>query len=370
MRLHPLHVDLVCRTTGTGVNGIRDHSVMLARALDDVDGVTATVHDLYAHQDERDLVRVTSNPAHSHHAVVLQYQAYSYGRWGWAPWLVAAVRRLRTASPGAAVVLLAHELFVELDGPRNVVVGLPQRAQFAALRSLSDVVLTTTEPFARRAGGFGRPPAGVLPVGSNLPDRRSARADARRALGVKGDQVVVGLLGTGHWSRMFDVLPPTIARLAKAHRGLVVTNLGAGAPVLQVGDANVVVHRPGELEADELAKRLSAVDVLLLPFTDGVSTRRTTLMAGLQHAIPVLSTDGPSTGELLRASSGVALVPLGDAHAAFASHAETLVGDVQRRLDLSRGGRELYERRFAWPVLAGQLLEHLDAAVANPRRTA
>jgi glycosyltransferase involved in cell wall biosynthesis len=348
------------------VDGIRDHSVMLARALGDINGVTAAVHDLRGCQDVRSLERLAPRVPHGRHAMVVQYNPFSYGRWGYAPWLPQAIRRLRSARPGTIIVLLAHELFVDLAGPRNTMMGLAQRVQFAFLRALSDVVLTTTEPLAQHAGGRGRPPAALLPVGSNLPDRRAARTDARRALKVEDRQVVLGLLGTGHWSRMFSLLPPTIERLAQ-HRRLVVLNLGAGAPVLTAERDDVLVHMPGELPAGELAECLSALDLLLLPFADGVSTRRTTLMAGLQHAIPVVSTDGPSTDDLLRGSSAVALVPVDSARDAFVNRAEMLLENVELRLDLSRAGRELYDRHFAWPVLARRLLRYIGATIATKR---
>lgn len=333
---------------------------MLADALEQIDGVTAAVHDLRAQQAGHDLVGLASDQPNRREAMILQYQGFAYGRWGWAPWLVNALRRMRSARPATTIVLLAHELFVELDGARQTVLGIGHRVQLAALMALSDIVLTTTEPFARRARPYARHPLGVLPVGSNLPDRRSTRVDTRRQLAVEEDQVVVALLGTGHWSRMFDLLAPTIDQLAQRRR-LVVLNLGAGAPALSLARDDIVIHAPGELEAPRLAELLAAADLLLLPFIDGAATRRTTLIAGLQHAIPVLSTDGQNTDELLRSSRALDLVAVDRAPQTFARRAEMLLDDTQRRADLSTAGRELYDRCFAWPVLARQLVANINA---------
>lgn len=355
--MRPIHISLICRSSGTGVDGIRDHTAMLADALGDIDGVTATMHDL---RGARELAPLrSSEPTNDYeHAVVVQYNPFSYGRRGWATWLVRELRRLRSQRPDTTVVMLAHELFVGWGGPTQMVLGLAQRAQFAALRQYCDVIITTVEPLAHRAGGFRRPPADVLPVGSNLPDRRSARAHSRRTLGLEDGQLVLGLLGTNHWTRMFDVLVPTVDKLA-AGRRLVVLNLGAGAPTLRIL-SEAQIHTSGELAVADLAERLAAVDLLLLPFVDGVSTRRTTMMAALQHAIPVVSTDGPSTSDLLRTSAALALVPVEQVRDEFAQRAESLLEDAPKRLAMARAARELYDSRFAWPVLAGQLIDIIE----------
>ena len=44
---------------------------------------------------------------------------------------------------------------------------------------------------------------------------------------------------------------------------------------------------------------LRASDMLLLPFSDGASTRRTTLMAGLSHALPVVGLQRTETDRVL-----------------------------------------------------------------------
>ena len=70
--------------------------------------------------------------------VLLQYNPYSFGRWGFAPLLVAALAlaRLLPGSPRVAVML--HEAYSrERSSRRNTLMGLWQREQLRAQLSRS-----------------------------------------------------------------------------------------------------------------------------------------------------------------------------------------------------------------------------------------
>jgi glycosyltransferase involved in cell wall biosynthesis len=102
------------------------------------------------------------------------------------------------------------------------------------------------------------------------------------------------------------------------------------------------------------------MDVHLVAFSDGVSTRRGTLMAGLAHAVPTLATLGASTDSVLRGADGEALLlaPAGSPES-FHDHLRDLIGDLDLRKRIGVGGRELYAREFDWPVLTERFLEAL-----------
>ncbi|MCB0198087.1 MAG: glycosyltransferase, partial [Anaerolineae bacterium] len=51
-----------------------------------------------------------------------------------------------------------------------------------------------------------------------------------------------------------------------------------------------VVYRTGYVEQAEISANLLAADAVVLPYRDGVSFRRTTLIAALRHGCPVVST--------------------------------------------------------------------------------
>ena len=84
---------------------------------------------------------------------------------------------------------------------------------------------------------------------------------------------------------------------------------------------------------------------MMQPYPDGVSSRRTSVMAPLAHGVPVVTTEGPLSEPVWRDSGAVVLVPLRDA-ALLATAVASLASDPARLRDLSSKGRELYDARF------------------------
>jgi glycosyltransferase involved in cell wall biosynthesis len=122
------------------------------------------------------------------------------------------------------------------------------------------------------------------------------------------------------------------------------------------------VVEPGRLDSIELARQLSAADVFVAPFVDGVSSRRTTFVAALQHALPIVATDGPLTDRFLRrAREAIRLVPV-QSPERFAAAVVQLTERPSDRFWLAQGARLLYEREFAWRVIADRVLAHLRDA--------
>jgi glycosyltransferase involved in cell wall biosynthesis len=147
--------------------------------------------------------------------------------------------------------------------------------------------------------------------------------------------------------------------IAATGRPLVLLSLGAEAPALSGLDPGITVESPGFLADREVARRLAAADLFLAPLIDGVSTRRGSVMAALQHAVPVVGTNGPLTDPVLRESrEAVSLSAVGES-ADFARSAVRLAGDAAARESSGAAARRLYERNFDWPVIAGRLISAL-----------
>ena len=114
----------------------------------------------------------------------------------------------------------------------------------------------------------------------------------------------------------------------------------------------------GYLPAPEASQAFSAADVLALPFSDGISERRTTLMAGLQHGLAVVTTVGHNTGSELRTANWLALTPAEDGFA-FSRVVGDLLRDGPTRARLAVAGKAKHDRDFAWPVIANRLRQCL-----------
>ena len=95
-----------------------------------------------------------------------------------------------------------------------------------------------------------------------------------------------------------------------------------------------------------VAAHLRACDLLLQPYADGVSSRRTSVIAGLANRVPVVTNLG-ALSEPLWASAGAAVVPGPDPAALAAAAAAVLVLPPESRLALAARGAELNRTEFA-----------------------
>ncbi len=282
--------------------------------------------------------------------VLLQYNPFRYGRAGVAPRLLNDLRRLRRRWP-VPLAVMVHEAWIDMTDAKSTAIGAWQRAQLRLLLHDADAVMASTEGLAAELGGA----ALHVPVGSNIRPVRSSRAAARAALGLDGRRVLM-LFGRDHPSRVLEHAEAAIAAVAQAlgAHGITVLNLGGDAPAIHV-PPGVELRTTGALAPDDVSLHLWAGDLALLPFTDGVSTKRGTLMAALAHGVAVLGERGASTDTILtKAVDALELTPAGD-RSAFARAAARLAAAPARLLQLGAAGRALYEARFDWPVISAQV---------------
>lgn len=300
-------------------------------------------------------------------ALVLQYNPFSHGRRGFAPGLAVAMLRLRCRRSRPIIGLMVHETFVDPKNWRWLLMGTWQRVQLRALHLAADVVFCTIERWSddlRRSW----PPAPVhhLPVASNLPDRRDRRAEGRARLEVAQDGLVLCAFGLDHAGRLTDYIVDAAAAVARDGRPVILLALGTGRPRREPIAPGVTLDAPGFLPETDAAALLAAADLFLAPLQDGVSTRRTTVMAALQHEVAVVGTDGHLTdGALRRATHALRLVAVAD-HDAFVTAVSDLAADTEGRLALAAAGRRLYEEAFDWPVLVDRLLGALEGGRWTP----
>jgi len=205
--------------------------------------------------------------------------------------------------------------------------------------------------------------AHVIPIGSNIPVAPPAgfeRAAWRARLGPDVSGRLVAFFGLLAPSKGLDVLLEALARLDPSWR-LVIIGGAATAPQ-DVAHAEAVralarrlglasrVHETGHLAAEEVSAWLLAADLAVLPFRDGASFRRGSLLAALAHGCPVVSTlpADPATTEAL--GPAALLVPPNDP-AALAAAMVALAADDPARARLAVAGRAL-AARFSWGAIA------------------
>src|SRR5205823_2453640 len=130
-------------------------------------------------------------------------------------------------------------------------------------------------------------PAEWLPIPSTVP----AVADPSRVADVRGRIAPAGGTVIGHFgtfgTKIANLIVRPLAELLRHSANRVVLLVGRNSPTFRdrfAGEHPDLVGRvtaTGEVGLAEVAAHLSACDLLLQPFVDGASCRRTSLMSGL-----------------------------------------------------------------------------------------
>lgn len=382
-----MRIDLISPVLPPTLDGIGDHTAHLAEALA---SRGAEVRVLTAQPDWTPLSGVRVRRAFhldtrrgildlvaplrtdSPDWVLLQFEQFSYGRWGLNPFLPLAVRRLRRAAPGTQIAIMFHEDYTPLSSVPFAVMSLWQRPQFWMLGRRADTAFFSTAPWAEKyRDWFPDTEVRHLPVGSNIPVVRADSIRVRERLEIDPDAFVLGLFGSAHPSRLLAHVNAAAKACTRAESDCRILYVGPdGERVRNRLDADVSLLDTGPLPAEDVSRCFAAMDLYLAPFENGVSTRRGSFLAGLQHGLPTVSTRGSETGEPLRRQDGAAfqLVPWSDRDA-FVSRVIDLAHAPDQRELMGRAARDYYASTFDWPVVAQTLrraLRHADVPSALP----
>lgn len=337
--------------TNRGFDGIQQHGERLVDALSARPDVAA---ELFEGAEALAEVRRFARRSDGRWLVV-QYNPTVYGRAGFAPGWGAALWQTRARR--SRVAFIVHELAVPYAAAAWKPGALGRRAQLRALLPVAGVVFTAVDVYAQALRAMTSAPVVYLPVGSMLSRASSSQSH-------EGHPLVLGTLALGpthlHMTEpVFRAAHEVRQALAGQVRLLV---LGAGSRQPETVPEGIEVVRTGPLDDDALATALASIDIFLAPLRDGVSARRSTVMAALQQGLAVVGTDGPLTDSLLRSrDDALVLVPARDEHA-FASAAAELALNPERRSALGAAAHELYSTQFAWPVIAERMLSGLKMA--------
>jgi glycosyltransferase involved in cell wall biosynthesis len=289
-------------------------------------------------------------------SMLVQYVPAAFGQLGmnvpFCTWLWRLRRR------GVDVRVMFHEPFFYFgaDRPWRNGLALVQRAMAAILLRASTRVYYSTETWTRLLAGYGPPrQVEMLPIPSTIPPDVDAAAPIRDEADV-ARAPIVGHFGT-YGEHVAGELLPALTEIARRLPDARVLLAGRGA----AGFAGTLA--PGlrsrldvvdDTDGTAIAMALRTCDLLVQPYPDGVTTRRTSVMAALTTGVPVITTRGPLTEAVWTDSRAVALVPPGDA-VALAVEAATLAADPAARRELGARGRRLYDERFALPVTIERL---------------
>jgi glycosyltransferase involved in cell wall biosynthesis len=356
--------------------GVGDYTALLARALADAgDTVDVWVADSHASGTES-TVTVHALPDRfgsgartaldaaldaSPGIVLLQYVPNVLGARGanlaFCRWLRDRRRR------GDDIRVMFHEpyMYFSFRRPWISFLALAQRVMASTLIEASTRVYFSTDQWHRYLRPHAASQVATLPIPSTIthdPDPRVCAEFRDRFTSNPGP--VVGHFGT-YGADVATELETVLRELLRRHPQINVALIGAnGANFRQqlAGslDANSIVAT-NRLTAPEVAAALAACDVLLQPYPDGATTRRTSLMAGLRQGVATVTTSGFLTEALWRKAGAVALAPAGDVRG-LVTAVERLLASSRERLAQAERGRVAYAEHFS-----------MDRTVAGLRRS-
>lgn len=290
----------------------------------------------------------------------IQYQTGAYAMQPGVNLLPWRLRRMRLR-PQIAVTfhdLLEPYLFPKAGGIRRWIT--------LRLARDADAVVVTNQADARTLAAAGIT-AHIIPIGSNIPvapppdyDRTAWRA----RLGVAPDELLTAYFGLLSPSKGVDLLVEALHRSADRRWRLVVIGGAATTPadrayaeqcaaqITQLGLSNRVIHT-GHVTPNAVSGHLLAADCVALPFRDGASFRRGSLLAALAHGCPVITTT-PADADTRAAFSAetALLIPPNDSEALSDALAR-IAAEPTLRAQLGAAGPLLAER-FSWDSIAAQ----------------
>lgn len=333
----------------------------------------------------------------------LQYQTAAFTMHPAINALPLVLRRMR---PEIRVVTTFHDLLPPYlfrgAGPlRHLPAALLAAASAGVVLTAPEATTTPPLRLLRAVAPALLRTVRFIPIGSNLPEDPPPgyeRPAWRSRLGIGPDAPLLGFFGFQHPHKGLDTLWQALARPELRDARLLLVGAAGGA-----SDATSAAHaarlerlaaalgigerilRTGFVAPEEAAAYLLATDLVVLPFAEGASFQRGSLIAALALGLPLLTTarPAPSAGQRRRAhehrvsvspcprghaslapsDGGGAdafpglihdvhawLVPPGDA-AALAAAARSLLDDPPRRVRLGAGARAL-ARFFRWERIA------------------
>lgn len=248
------------------------------------------------------------------------------------------------------------------------------------LAKTSSGVIVTNHEDAERLKALPR--TKLIPIGSNILSAPSEDSTAiRDAIGVAPDEKLIAYFGLVNRSKGLDTLLTAVRQMldngVKVKLALVGAVAGDSDPTNQVYmreidelianlNLNTFIFRTAYLQDAEVAAYLSAADVVALPFADGASFRRGSLMAAIRLGCAIVTTEPNVYIPAFLDGMNMWLVPPGDS-SALANAIITTLNDqlVQQRL---RKNSTALAESFDWSHIARDTTAFFEQVIAHRSR--
>ncbi|MCE5259725.1 MAG: glycosyltransferase family 4 protein [Chloroflexi bacterium] len=306
---------------------------------------------------------------HQPDIVLIQYQTAAFQ-------LKPAINLLPTLLPEYKFAVTFHDLREPYLFPKAG--KLRKWVTFKLARSCRIVITTNIEDQRKLMSDTKIRQLALIPIGSNIPlvIDPLLRAKMRQRFNLGTFQYVLGYFGLINESKGVEELVQALAlvRQEGINAGMCIIGGGIGASdatnapylaklqhAIAENGLEPYVRWTGHLTSAEVSAALQCVDIAVLPYQDGVSLRRGSLMAALAHGLPIVTTFPASPMPEFSSGISVELAPAKDV-ASLAKAIIKVVYNADLRMQLGQRAAVLAEK-FAWPEITKQTLEVLHAAV-------
>ena len=291
--------------------------------------------------------------------LILQYTPlmFSSGRWHDERRLLRCWRNLARRWPTSLIV---HETYFRVWWhPPSLLRGSIQLTMLRRLASYSRHVFTASEPLCDEMSDWrlARSPS-RLPIGSNVSVAAIDVAELRQRHGITEGEIVLTLFSGGNNLRRL-VGHVDMVDAALLERGVSCCWLLLGGVSRDWFDLAAPVLSPGFLSHACLSAHLQMTDIVLMPHVQGISAKRGTLMAALEHGLPVVGTTGVMTDSFWSNVEGVILVDANDV-GGFAAAVTALCLDRRRQRELGSANAVYHGERFAWSRIVRKFLDVIE----------
>lgn len=289
--------------------------------------------------------------------ILIQYVPHAYGykamNVAFAAWVSARAQKI------APVWTMFHEVAYPLEAGRPLrhqVLARVNRAMAKSIANASERVFVSIPAWSEtlKIIAPNAPHGKWLPVPSNIPDTAVAESilSIRASLGTAATQIIghFGSYGAASVNLLRPVVVQALQRLPNA-MGLFIgrgsTEFGREL-VTEFPDLRGRTHASGNVPATDIAAHISACDVMVQPYPDGVSCRRGSVMAGLALGRPTVTNKGILSEAVWGSeSAGVTVTQSADSETLAQAIVELLRLSAQERLHLGAQSANWYRRRFS-----------------------
>lgn len=371
-------IDIIFPVLPPRIDGIGDYTACLSQALakdhevrilsgtgfDAIDGVeTMSCFNVSSVGGVRGLI----NPIVDRKAdlVLLQYNPFSYGKWGFAPRLGGTLKAAKARLPETTFSVMIHERWVDVTSWKTAIMTTWQRQTLRDVLKTTDLVFVSTESWLdsiKNRCSHGE--VFHLPVGSNIPHIPIDREEARRALNLQDGVLALGIFGTAHPSRQLHFIKAALEKLREKAVDFELIYIGTSGEKVVRALHPIPVNNLGTLDAPDVSTSLAAVDIYLAPFAGGVAERRGSFLVGIQHGIPTVSTKGAQTPRLMsRATDAFWLTP-DDEKDTFADSVFALANSPELRAQMSAKSQSFFKNHFSWDGIAESMIKYVQSSLA------